>query len=107
MRIARELEGFHPVGLQIMAAPDVVHCRLAHPQLPGQQAAAPLRAPLGFGSQGGVDDLLNLLPAIAGLRPRPEAISHRLCNPCWRKRLRHNLTVWRLTSSWDAIALSD
>src|SRR5262249_48280674 len=48
MRIVRELKGFHPMRFQIMAAPDVVHRRLAHSQALGQQAATPLSLPLGF-----------------------------------------------------------
>jgi hypothetical protein len=54
------------MGFQIMAAPDVVHRRLAHSQALGQGAAAPLGSALGFGLQGGVDDCLDLLRAIGG-----------------------------------------
>jgi hypothetical protein len=53
------------MGFQIMAAPDVVHRRLAHPQVLGQAAAAPVGLALGFGLQGGVDDGLDLLRIIS------------------------------------------
>src|ERR1700746_3144035 len=66
MRIARELKGLYAMRFKIMAAPDVVHRRLAHPQALGQQAAAPLGSTLGFGLQGGVDDFFDFLLAIGG-----------------------------------------
>src|SRR5215475_340310 len=71
MRIVRELKGFPPMRFQIMAAPDVVHRRLAHSQALGQHAATPLSLPLGFRLQGGVDDFLDLLRTIAGFSSPP------------------------------------
>jgi len=69
MGIAGELEGLHPLGFQIVAAPDVVHRRLTHPDALGQGAAAPWGSALGFGLQGGVDNGLDLLRAIVGFAP--------------------------------------
>ena len=71
LRISGQLECLDPVRLEVVAPPDVVDGRLAHPLTLRHQPATPLGDPLRFRLQGGVDHGLDLVRPIGRLAAAP------------------------------------
>jgi hypothetical protein len=75
MRILRELERLAAVRRQRKSAPYPRNRRLAHAQLPGQEAGAPMRSAPRHAFQGGCDHPFNLLVQDAARHARAGRIA--------------------------------
>jgi len=95
--VGRELEAFHPVGLQVVSLPDAVHGHVADSAALAQRARAPVGGiprPLlqGHAQDRGHGGLVHLL-VLARPGRVPQQAFH---SPVSSKRFRHTKTVGRL-----------
>src|SRR6266545_4415079 len=72
LRITRELKSLRAMRLEIVGAPDIVDGGLANTLALGHRPATPMRHPRGFGLQGRIHDIGNLVDIVnATLQTKP------------------------------------
>ena len=106
--VARQLERLVPVRLQLVALPDIVDRRLAHPLDLGQLPTTPLRHAFRLGGQRRRHDRRDLALPVAWLAAPPRGHFPHTVQPLLRKALapqRHRLAIHRQAAGNGAVRL--